>query len=84
MPHFCLPMAPLGSMELSFEEKATKVREYVQEQAKEIDFSIYEEVVFLSKSVGSVEAGILAEKLRINIKQIFLTPIEKAISYCKD
>ena len=70
--------------ELTFEEKATKVREFVQKQAREIDFSIYEEVVFLSKSVGSVEAGILAEKVGIKIKQIFLTPIEKAISYCKD
>ena len=70
--------------ELTFEEKADKVRAYVEEQANQIDFSMYEEIIFLSKSVGSLEAGALAEKLRIKIKQIFLTPIEKAISYCKD
>lgn len=70
--------------ELTFEEKADKVREYVEEQANQIDFSMYEEIIFLSKSVGSLEAGALAEKLGIKIKQIFLTPIEQAISYCKD
>lgn len=70
--------------ELTFEEKADKVREYVEEQANQIDFSMYEEIIFLSKSVGSLEAGALAEKLGIKIKQIFLTPIEKAIPYCKD
>lgn len=69
---------------LSFEERASKVRAYVLEQMESIDFSIYEEVVFLSKSVGTVEAGVVAEKLGIDIKQIFLTPIEKAIPYCKD
>lgn len=43
---------------------------------------MYDEVVFLSKSVGSVEAGILAERLNIEVTQIFITPIEEAISYC--
>ena len=46
--------------ELTFEEKADKVREYVEEQANQIDFSMYEEIIFLSKSVGSLEAGALA------------------------
>ncbi len=68
--------------ELSFEDKAIKVREYVSEQAKLIDFCAYDEIVFLSKSVGSVEAGILAERLGIKVTQIFITPIEGAIPYC--
>lgn len=68
--------------ELFFEEKATKVREYVLEQAEHIDFSAYDEIVFLSKSVGSVEAGALAEKLGIKVNQIFITPIEGAVPYC--
>ena len=67
---------------LSYDEKAAKVRAYVWEQAKQIDFSVYEKIVFLSKSVGTVEAGVLAEKLGIKVKQIYLTPVEKAIPYC--
>ena len=47
-----------------------------------IDFSIYKEIVFISKSIGCVEAGILAERLNLDVKQVFLTPVEEAVSYC--
>lgn len=70
-------------IKLSLEEKMVKVREYVFEQANSIDFKEYEEVIFLSKSIGTVEAGALAEKIGIKVTQIFLTPIERAISYIK-
>ena len=43
---------------------------------------MYDEIIFLSKSIGSLEAGILAEKLGIKGIHIFITPIEEAISYC--
>lgn len=72
----------LSDKELSLENKLVKIREYVYEQVKDIDLTLYDEVVFLSKSIGSVEAGILAEKLGINVVQIFITPIAEAVSYC--
>lgn len=72
----------LSDKELSLENKLIKIREYIYEQVKDIDFSLYDEVVFLSKSIGSVEAGILAEKLGVNVIQIFITPIEETIPYC--
>ena len=68
---------------LTLEEKMVKVREFVLAQAEGIDFKEYEEVVFLSKSIGTVEAGILAEKVGIKVTQIFLTPIGSAILYIK-
>ena len=68
--------------DLSLEDKLQKVREYIWEQVKDVNFDLYEEVVFLSKSVGSVEAGILAERLNLDVIEIFITPIEDAISYC--
>ncbi len=68
--------------ELSLENKLEKVREYILEQVKDINFDLYDEVVFLSKSIGSVEAGILAERLKIEVIHVFITPIEEAISYC--
>ena len=72
----------LSNAEWSLEHKVSKVREYIWDRVKHIDFLAYEEIVFLSKSVGSVEAGILAEKLGVKVVQIFLTPVEEAIQYC--
>lgn len=69
---------------LTLEEKKVKVREYVFEQARWIDFKEYEEVIFLSKSIGTAEAGALAEEAGIKVTQIFLTPIETAIPYIQD
>ena len=69
--------------ELTRDEKAMRVRDYVWDQVKDIDFSSYDEVVFLSKSVGTIEAGFLAEKLRIKPVQIYLTPVPDALSYIK-
>lgn len=70
--------------DLSREEKTLKTRAYVWEKAKDIDFSAYEEVVFFSKSFGTAEAGILAEKLGINPIQIYLTPVPRALPYIKE
>ena len=51
--------------DLTREEKTLKARDYVWEKVKDIDFSVYDEVVFLSKRFGTAEAGILAERLGI-------------------
>ena len=69
--------------DLTKEEKTLKAREYIWEKAKDIDFSAYDEVVFLSKSFGTAEAGILAEKLGINPIQVYLTPMPRALPYIK-
>ena len=70
--------------ELTREEKTRKVRSYVWEKAKDIDFSLYDKVVFLSKSFGTVEAGYLADKLGISPTQIYLTPVPRALQYIKE
>lgn len=70
--------------DLSKEEKTLKAREYIWEKAKDIDFSAYDEVVFLSKSFGTAEAGILAERLGISPIQIYLTPMPRALPYIKE
>ena len=61
----------LLNMDLSTEDKIEKVREYIWKQVENIDFSIYKEIVFLSKSIGCVEAGILAERVNLDVKQVF-------------
>lgn len=70
--------------DLTREEKSLRVRDYVWEKAKDIDFSEYDEVVFLSKSFGTAEAGYLAEKLGIKPVQIYLTPVPRALPYIKE
>ena len=67
--------------DLSREEKSLRVRAYVWEKAKDVDFSAYDEVVFFSKSFGTAEAGYLAEELGINPVQIYLTPVPTALPY---
>lgn len=70
--------------DLTREEKTLQARDYVWEKAKDIDFSAYDEVVFLSKSFGTAEAGYLAEKLGISPTQIYLTPMPRALTYIKE
>ena len=70
--------------ELTREEMSLRVREYVWEKVKDIDFDPYDEVVFLSKSFGTAEAGYLAEKLGIKPIQIYLTPVPRALPYIKE
>lgn len=70
--------------DLTREEKTLKAREYMWEKVKDVDFSTYDEVVFLSKSFGTAEAGLLVEKLGINPVQIYLTPVPRALLYIKE
>ena len=69
--------------DLTREEKTLQAEEYIWDKVKDIDFSAYEEVVFLSKSFGTAEAGLLAERLGINPVQIYLTPVPRALPYIK-
>ena len=70
--------------ELSLDKRLELMREYIWNQVKDIDFDLYEEVVFLSKSIGAIEAGLLAEKMNVKIRQVFLTPTEDALKYLKE
>lgn len=70
--------------DLTKEEKTLKAREYIWEKVKDIDFSAYDEVVFLSKSFGTAEAGFLAERLGIKPVQIYLTPVPRALPHIKE
>ena len=74
----------LSRKDILLEEKIKMLREYTWNQVKGIDFAEYQEVIFLSKSIGAIEAGILSERLGISVKHIFLTPVEDATTYLKD
>ena len=69
----------------SFDEGKTfdDVKNIVLTQTKDVDFSLFGDVLFFSKSVGTVLAGWLAETLDIKVRHIYLTPLQGTLRYIK-
>ena len=81
MGYDCLPV----DYRNAFNEGKTidDIKDIVFKQLQDIDFSSFGDVVFLSKSVGTVFAGWLAEILGLKIRHIFITPLQGALQYIK-
>lgn len=56
----------------------------VRAQLNEAGILQYKEVVFISKSMGTVVAGIVAKELNLLVRHIYLTPLEETFPYMKD
>ena len=52
-----------------------------EEQLENIDFSDYEDIVFIGKSIGTVALAKYASDHAINAKQIWYTPVEATFSF---
>ncbi len=67
------------------QEKMQKVFMEIYEQAEmqlqEVDFPKYEEIVFISKSIGTVVAAAYARKHGICCKNVFYTPLEETFLF---
>lgn len=50
-------------------------------QLQSFDLSKYDDIVFVSKSLGTVVAGWVEEKLCIKARHIYLTPIKETLPY---
>ena len=55
--------------------------ERVTEQLKDVDFSAYDRVVFIGKSIGTAIAAKYGKAFEIDAEQIVFTPIEVTFSY---
>lgn len=66
-------------------KKMKKCAEMALEQAedllKEIDWSQYDTILFVSKSVGTVVAGAYAAKHHIPCRHVLFTPVEETFSF---
>ena len=51
------------------------------ESVKEISWLEYEEVLFVSKSIGTVVAGKISSELKLPIKNIYLTPVNETLPF---
>ena len=58
-----------------------EAKSYVGEQLANIAFVGYEDVVFLSKSMGTALAGYFENLFGIRVRHIFLTPVPEALKY---
>ena len=56
-----------------------------EEELKDIDWSVYDEILFVSKSIGTVIASSYAEKYgRIGGKRVLYTPLAETFSFAPD
>lgn len=68
--------------EIDLDKSISNALLYSEEHLQDIDFSKYERVIFLSKSIGTVVAGELKKKLNLdNVSQIFITPLTETVPY---
>ena len=75
-------------LEISYDDLAVgssdwinQTREQIWGRLKQIDFSAYGEIVLVAKSIGTVLAGWIREKINKDVKVIFLTPLKGAFEY---
>ena len=53
----------------------------VNNQLEQIDWSTYRDIIFVSKSIGTVIAGRYAQKNNLQVKNIYLTPLKETMNY---
>ncbi len=51
-----------------------------EEQLKNVRFQEYEELIFVSKSIGTVGAAVYAARHQLKVRQVFFTPLEQTFS----
>lgn len=59
-------------------EAFNKALQYSKEQLDKIEFNVYDEVLFISKSVGTAVAAAYAKNNKINSRQIYYTPVAES------
>lgn len=55
-----------------------------EEQLAGIDFSGYEDVIFVSKSIGTVAASVYAAREHVSARQVYFTPLEQTFSLVEE
>ncbi len=77
-----LPSGVKGNPEKMLEAFKLALK-YATEQLQEIDFRSYDEILFISKSVGTAVAAAFADENHINARHIYFTPVPESFAYIK-
>lgn len=65
------------SVDEAFEQAVAQT----EDALAQINWSQYEEILFVSKSIGTIASSVYAKKHGINCRNIFYTPLEKTFAY---
>ncbi len=80
LDYSCVPFKQIKTVS----EALDKAQALALEQIKDVAFVEYEDVVFISKSLGTALAGRLAQRLDISPRQLFLTPIPELFAHISE
>jgi hypothetical protein len=70
---------------ISVEDNVKEAFIYTNSVLKDFDFSQYDKIVFLSKSLGTVVASLLKKEHKLNnVYQIMITPLEATLPYIEE
>lgn len=73
-----IPYADLSrSMEEAFRQAFAQTEEYLAQ----VDWHQYEEILFISKSIGTVVAAAYAQKYSINCRNVYYTPVKQTFDF---
>lgn len=66
-------------------EKVQNIKEKVLRDLGKVAWEQYDKIIFLSKSIGTVMAGIAEQELKLkNVYHIFLTPLPQTLPFFKE
>lgn len=80
VPYGNFPKGVKGSKE-KMEEAFRCAMEQAEEILKEIDFSQYEDILLISKSVGTAVASAYAEKHGLKTRNVYYTPVGESFRF---
>lgn len=69
---------------LEWDESMEVLFENTDRVIKTINFSEYDEIIFVAKSIGTLVACKIKEKYNVPAKMILLTPLEGTLPYIRD
>ena len=73
----------LHKQDKPFEELIIEVGNVVLSQLLNFDLTKYDDIVFVSKSVGTIIDGWTDEKMSNKVRHIYLTPLKETLPYIK-
>lgn len=62
-------------------EDIENARDYVMERLREVPFREYKEIIFISKSIGTVLASMAQKELEVKVRNVYFTPLEPTLPY---
>lgn len=65
-------------------EDIQNAREYVMDRLQKIPLKDYDEILFVSKSIGTVLASIAQTELKIKVRNLYFTPLEPTLPYLSE